>query len=88
MLLDVRANVDVRAAHLAQFGIMGACYAQIQHGAEYPKVLSNGTEASKGTETIQEAHRLLNGTPINYIGYVEDGSCRMCRRRRDGRYDR
>lgn len=73
VLLDVGANVEVRAAHLAQFGLMGACYAQIQHGADYPKValLSNGTEASKGTETIREAHRLLNATPINYIGYVE-----------------
>jgi glycerol-3-phosphate acyltransferase PlsX len=52
---------------------MGAAYSQVKYGLERPTValLSNGIEATKGTEALREAHRLLNQTDINYIGFVE-----------------
>ena len=73
VLLDVGANVDVRAAHLVQFGLMGAAYSTILHGIERPSVglLSNGTEPTKGTDTLREAHRLLTQIDVKYLGFVE-----------------
>ena len=73
VLLDIGANVEVRAAHLVQFALMGAAYSSIRHGVERPTValLSNGSEVNKGTDTLREAHRLLTQTPLNYIGFVE-----------------
>ncbi len=73
VLLDVGANVEVRAAHLVQFGLMGAAYSSILHGVERPSVglLSNGTEPTKGTDTLREAHRLLTQIDVKYVGFVE-----------------
>ncbi len=73
ILLDIGANVEVRAAHLVQFALMGAAYSKVKYGRERPTValLSNGTEATKGTDTLREAHRLLTQTHLNYIGFVE-----------------
>lgn len=76
VLLDMGANVECRASHLVQFALMGAAYAAIELGRSRPTVglLSNGTEPSKGTETLREAHRLLTMTDLKYIGYVEGRS--------------
>lgn len=73
VLLDLGANIDCRATHLVQFALMGAAYAEIQLNRKRPTValLSNGTEPTKGTETLREAHRLLAMTDLNYIGFVE-----------------
>ena len=73
ILLDVGANVECRASHLLQFGAMGAVYARISLGVERPRIglLSIGEEESKGTELIREAHRLLKGSSLNFIGNVE-----------------
>ena len=60
-LLDMGANVDPKAQVLAQFAVMGAVYARIQHSKDRPRValLSNGSEAHKGTALTRETHRLL-----------------------------
>ena len=73
VLLDMGANVECRASHLAQFAVLGASYAQAVLDCPRPKValLSNGAESNKGTETLREAHRLLNQMDLNYIGYQE-----------------
>ena len=73
VLLDMGANVECRATHLVQFALMGAAYAEAVHGRERPRVglLSNGTEVTKGTETLREAHRLLCTTDLRYMGFVE-----------------
>lgn len=75
VLLDLGANVDSRASHLVQFALMGAAFAEAVNGVERPSVglLSNGTEPTKGTETLRDAHRLLTLTDLKYIGYVEGG---------------
>ncbi|MCB9539132.1 MAG: phosphate acyltransferase PlsX [Myxococcales bacterium] len=73
VLLDMGANVECRASHLVQFALMGAAYAEIALGKARPTIglLSNGTEPTKGTETLREAHRLLTMTDLKYVGYVE-----------------
>jgi glycerol-3-phosphate acyltransferase PlsX len=73
ILLDVGANADCRAPHLLQFAAMGAMYARVSLGIEHPRIglLSIGEEEGKGNELIREAHRLLKGSAVNFIGNVE-----------------
>ncbi len=75
-LCDMGANVDVKAPVLAQFGVLGAVYAQVEHEKPHPRVglLSNGEEVSKGTELTREAHAILArlaGGDFEYLGYIE-----------------
>ena len=72
LLLDAGANTSVRPEHLAQFAHMGAAYMEAVLGVERPRValLSNGTEATKGTDLVREAHALLEGAP-GFVGNVE-----------------
>lgn len=73
VLLDAGANVECRPAHLVQFGLMGAAYAQIRLSRSTPSVglLSNGTEPGKGTELLREADQMLRDTSLNYAGFIE-----------------
>lgn len=73
VLVDMGANVECRAMHLVQFALMGATYAEALYGKQRPSValLSNGSEPTKGTETLREAHRLLTATHLRYVGYIE-----------------
>jgi glycerol-3-phosphate acyltransferase PlsX len=73
ILLDAGANIECRADHLVQFGIMGAAYARVALGTPDPAVglLSIGEEASKGNDLIREAHAALANAPVRFIGNVE-----------------
>jgi len=73
LLIDCGANVECRPSHLRQFGIMGSIYMENVMGIENPRVglINNGTEDSKGTDLVKEAHALLKETNINYIGNME-----------------
>jgi glycerol-3-phosphate acyltransferase PlsX len=73
ILLDVGASVECRPAHLLQFAVMGSVYARVALGAEQPRVglLSIGEEETKGNDLTREAHRLLKGAPLSFIGNVE-----------------
>src|SRR6185437_2264377 len=72
LLLDAGANDVVRPEHLVQFAHMGAAYMEAVIGVRDPRValLANGTEASKGPDTVVEARALLDGTP-GFVGNVE-----------------
>ena len=72
LVLDVGANVDCKAEHLFQFGVMGEAYAQKLLKVQEPRVglLSNGEEASKGNELTKEAYQLLQHLPT-FVGNVE-----------------
>ena len=81
-LLDVGANTDCKPEWLVQFGVMGAVYARTMMGTADPRVglLSNGEEPGKGSQLVQEAHRLLAAAPVTFVGNVEgkalfDGHC-------------
>ena len=81
VLLDMGANVDLRPSALAQFGVLGATYARLQHKKPRPRVgiLSNGTEEQKGTVLTREAAKLLGRKSsagegpdeFEFLGYVE-----------------
>ncbi len=75
-LLDLGANTEVRPAQYAQFAVLGEAYSRAMTGLERPRVglLSNGTELTKGTESLRTAHQLLSITDLNYIGFVESDS--------------
>ncbi len=72
LVLDVGANVDCKAEHLAQFAIMGEAYAKDILKIAQPKVglLSNGEEKSKGNEITKEAYEMLTKMS-SFVGNVE-----------------
>lgn len=74
LLLDAGATLRVGPEDLATFGVMGAAYASIVSRNPRPSValLSNGSEPTKGTAEIVEAHPMLARLPgIEFIGNVE-----------------
>ena len=73
MLIDSGINTDVRPKVLQQFAVMGSVYMNKVMGIENPRVgLANvGTEEHKGDELRQETYKLLQKTPVNFIGNVE-----------------
>jgi glycerol-3-phosphate acyltransferase PlsX len=81
IVLDVGANVDSRAEHLAEFAVMGGCYAEDMFKIDTPRIglLANGEEDSKGNEVTKAAFKILKGYK-GFVGNVEgsdifNGSC-------------
>ena len=74
VLLDVGANVDSKPEHLAEFAVMGGCYAEDVLGISEPSIglLANGEEDSKGNEVTKTAFKLLQGYK-GFKGNVEGG---------------
>ncbi len=72
-MLDLGANVECGAEHLVQFAVMGSVLAEAVDGLSAPRVglLNVGAEAIKGNDTVKAAARVLEGMPINYVGFVE-----------------
>lgn len=73
LMLDVGATLSASAEDLVGFALMGAAYSSIVSEIASPRValLSNGTEACKGTPAIVEAHELLSRGPLHFAGNVE-----------------
>jgi glycerol-3-phosphate acyltransferase PlsX len=73
VLLDVGASVECRPHHLLQFAVMGSVFARVAFGIPSPRVglLSIGEEETKGNELTREAHRLLKGSPLAFVGNIE-----------------
>jgi glycerol-3-phosphate acyltransferase PlsX len=73
VVLDVGANIEVKAAHLAQFAVMGSVVAQVYLGIDRPKVglLNIGEEETKGRELDKEAFGLIGAMPVDFVGNVE-----------------
>ena len=81
IVLDVGANVDSKPEHLAQFAVMGGCYAEDLLKIKNPSIglLANGEEESKGNEVTKAAFKILEG----YRGFkgndegtdIFNGSC-------------
>ena len=81
ILLDAGANVDSKPEHLAQFAVMGGCYAEDLLKIENPciGILANGEEDSKGNDVTKAAFKILEGYK-GFKGNVEgsdifNGSC-------------
>ncbi len=73
VVVDIGANTECRPINLLQFGIMGSLYAQKVLEVPHPRVglLSNGEEAGKGNELVQESFPLLKASKLNFIGNIE-----------------
>lgn len=71
-ITDCGANVDIRPDKYLDFAKMGLAYLQAI-GVEDPKcaLLSNGRESRKGNEATKEAHEILRGSGINFLGNIE-----------------
>lgn len=77
-MLDLGANASCTAEQLLQFGVMGSIVAadlNASHlnGSQRPRIglLNIGEEDIKGHAMVQEAHRLLGASSLNYVGFVE-----------------
>ena len=74
LLLDVGANAECKAFHLAQFAIMGDAYARAVLGTQRPSVglMSIGEEEAKGNDLTKEAFPLMRDlSSLNFVGNVE-----------------
>ena len=73
MVIDSGINTDVRPQALRQFALMGSAYMNKVMGVENPRVgLANvGAEEHKGDELRQETYKLLQKTPVNFVGNIE-----------------
>jgi phosphate acyltransferase len=74
LILDVGATLSCSAEDLVGFAVMGSCYSRVVSDIARPRVglLSNGTEPTKGTPPIIEAHAALRGhTGVEFVGNVE-----------------
>ena len=74
VLIDVGANIEPKASHLAQYGVMGDIYARRVLGIENPRValMNVGGEEQKGTQEVRDARDLLRATEgLNFSGFVE-----------------
>lgn len=74
LVLDLGAVTDPRASHLVDFALMGSIYAHDVLGIAAPTVglLSNGSEAGKGNQLVNEVHPLLvQLEEIVFFGNIE-----------------
>ncbi len=73
ILIDVGANPECKAIHLAHNAIMGEIYSHAIFGIQKPTVgiLSNGSEEGKGTDLTRESVKLCEKLGLNFQGYVE-----------------
>jgi phosphate acyltransferase len=74
VLLDSGANTECHARQLVQFAVIGDLYAREVLGCQKPRtaLLSNGSEASKGTDVTRSAAHMLGALEgMRYVGYVE-----------------
>lgn len=74
LLLDIGANINCTSEMLFEFTVIGSKYMQEVHNIKKPKValLNIGSEAGKGTDTIQQAASTLQeSNDINFIGFAE-----------------
>lgn len=74
VVLDVGANVDSKAHHLFQFGLMADAYAKtvLERSAPSIGLLSIGEEEGKGNSLVKEAYDIFKLTHnVNFVGNVE-----------------
>ena len=72
-VVDAGANIECKPQQLVQFARLGAIYMHDLRGVRSPRVglLNVGAEVVKGTGELQDAHRLLAGSGLNFVGNVE-----------------
>jgi glycerol-3-phosphate acyltransferase PlsX len=73
VMVDLGANVDCKPHQFLAFAIAGSVYAKKFLNIADPKIalLSTGSEESKGSEAVREAHALLKNSGLNFVGNIE-----------------
>lgn len=73
IVIDVGANIYCKPEHLVQYAVMATEYTRGALGTEAPKVglLNIGEEEGKGNPLITETHALLQGSSVDYAGFIE-----------------
>ena len=73
LLADTGANAECTASNLLSFAYMGSIYRHHAFGTENPAIglVNIGSEETKGTSMLKEAHQLLKAADLNFIGNVE-----------------
>jgi len=73
LCLDIGANAECKPEMLVQFAHMGSIYMEKIFKIEKPRIalLSIGEEETKGSPTVQKAHKLLKKAKVNFMGNVE-----------------
>ncbi len=73
IVMDVGANLNPSPNELLHYAIMASVCAKSILKKRNPSVglLNIGEEECKGTEVIQEAHKLLRDSSLNFIGNIE-----------------
>ena len=73
MLLDGGANTECRPEAHVQFGLMGSAYMEKVMSIKEPRVglLNIGAEETKGRELEIETYKLLEKSPVNFVGNIE-----------------
>lgn len=75
VMLDLGANAQCDARNLAEFAVMGECFARAILGMERPSVglLNIGTEDAKGTDVLRQASQILRSShlDIEFKGFIE-----------------
>jgi len=73
VMVDLGANVDCKPHQFVAFAIAGSVYAKKFLNITDPKIalLSTGSEESKGSDAVREAHVLLKNSGLNFIGNIE-----------------
>ncbi len=75
VMIDVGANVNPKAEHLYQYGVMGSIFAR--HLLQKPKptigLMNIGSEEAKGHDLAKETLALFNASPLReqFLGNVE-----------------
>jgi glycerol-3-phosphate acyltransferase PlsX len=73
LLVDAGANIDCRARHLFEFGVMGSIFVSSMLGIQKPRVglVNIGEEEGKGNDVTREAFALFKASTLNFVGNVE-----------------
>ena len=74
LLLDAGATVSCRPQDLLNFAILGAVFAERYfdlEGAARVGLINVGEEPGKGTDLAKEAHALISGSGLRFVGNVE-----------------
>lgn len=72
VILDIGASNENSPEELFQFALMGSLYSKTIFNVEHPKIylLSNGTEAGKGSPSSKQAYKLLQKEE-GFMGNIE-----------------
>ncbi len=73
LLMDSGANLTLDPVDYEQMAFMGTRYMQRVLHVENPRIalLNNGSEATKGSEDLQEVYRVLSASDMNFVGNAE-----------------